>query len=631
MLQSIRDKTSGWIAYLIVFLISVPFALWGVNSYFGGGELAPAATVNGVEISAQDLDSAYANYRRRLAEVFGGTIPEAFSDESTMKDQVLTQLIEEAALRAYSESQHYRISDQQLNEMIRSMDVFHRDGVFDPEIYQRQVRSLGFSTAGFEQQLRRSQSMAQLQTGISATAFTVPDINQKLADLSSQTRNIRILTSKLASDDVSISEDEISRHFKDNAKRYMTEEQVKIDYIEVSLAAIKAAIEIDDGQIRARYDENRDAYTSDEIRVASHILLTVAADASEEESRAVEEKLRGIRAQLDSGASFTELAKLHSQDPVSAAEGGDLGEVERGMMVQPFETVLFDLNVDDISDPVKTSFGWHLIQLNGVAGGEVKSFDDLRDELADEIKSEMAESQIYDLTDNLANIAYEQPDSLEPAAEQLGLILQTSGWFGRFSGEGIAVEAKIRTAAFSPEVFSEGRNSEAIELPDSRVVYIHLNEHKPAAPRQLDEVRDQIITELKRRKGREGNLAKGKVALESLKSGQSMESVASGWNVEITNPGIIDRKSTIVDTDLVSLAFTMPRPDGASMFQGFEHANGDYSLVELTAVSTAEDGDSSEEQLKSLITATAGQEYQSVLKLLANQADVVRTPISELQ
>jgi len=631
MLQSIRDKTSGWIAYLIVFLISIPFALWGVNSYFGGGELAPAATVNGVEITAQNFDTAYANYRRRLAEVFGGTIPEAFSDESTIKDQVLTQLIEETALRSYSENRHYRIGDQQLNEMIRSMDVFHRDGVFDPEVYQRQVRSLGYSSAAFEQELRRTQAMGQLQTGISVTAFTVPQVSQKLADLSNQTRDIRVLTSKLDIGDIDISENEINKHFEDNAAAYMTDEQVRIDYIEVSLAAIKASIEIEDEQVRAKYEENREAYTSDEVRTASHILLTVASDASVEKSRAVEEKLQDIRTQLDSGASFGELAKLHSQDPVSAEEGGNLGEVERGMMVQPFETVLFGLKEGDISDPVKTSFGWHLIQLNGIEGGEVRSFDDLRDELADEIKSEMAESQIYDLTDNLANIAYEQPDSLEPAAEQLGLNLQTSDWFGRFSGEGIAAETKIRAAAFSPEVFKEGRNSEPIELPDSRVVYIHLHEHKPAAPRQLEEVRDQIVVELKRRKGREDNLSEGKAALESLNSGQSMESIASDWNLEITNPGIIDRNSTIIDADLINLAFTMSRPDGESVYQGFEHANGDYSLVELKAVRTAEVGNASEEESKSLTTATAGQEYQSVLKLLANQADVVRTPISELE
>ena len=631
MLQSIRDKTSGWIAYLIVFLISIPFALWGVNSYFGGGELAPAATVNGVEVTAQNLDVAYANYRRRLAEVFGGTIPEAFNDESTMKNQVLTQLIEETALRSYSESHRYRIGDQQLNEIIRSMDVFQRDGVFDPEIYQRQVRSLGYSTAGFEQELRRSQAMAQLQTAISITAFTVPEVGEKLSSLSNQTRDIRVLTSHIDVDDISISEDEINQHFEDNAKSYMTDEQVKIDYIEISLAAIKASIEIDEEQVRAKYEENRNAFTSDEIRTASHILLTLNADASEEESRAVKEKLQDIRAQLDAGAAFAELAKLHSQDPVSAAEGGVLGEVERGMMVQPFETVLFDLNVGDISNPVKTSFGWHLIQLNGVEGGDVQSFDELRDELADGIKSEMAESQIYDLTDNLANIAYEQPDSLEPAAEQLGLVLQTSDWFSRFSGEGIAAETKIRTAAFSPDVFNERRNSEAIELPGSRVVYIHLNDLKPAVSRQLGEVRDQIITELKRHKSREENLAKGKAALEGLNSGQSMESVASDWNVEITNPGIIDRSSTIIDTDLVKLAFTMPRPDGSSVFQGFEHANGDYSLVELTAVNTTQHADSSKEQLKSLTTATAGQEYQSVLKLLASRAEVVRTPLSELE
>ena len=631
MLQSIRDKTSGWIAYLIVFLISIPFALWGVNSYFEGGELAPAATVNGVEITAQNLDIAYANRRRQIAEMFGGSIPEAFDDESTMKNQVLTQLIEETALQSYSENQHYRIGNQQLNEIIRSMDVFHQDGVFDPDIYQRQVRSLGFSTAAFEQQLRRNLAMAQLQTGISSTAFVVPHVSQKLANLNSQTRDVRVLTTRLDSDDINVTDDEVNQYFEANSASFMTEEQVRINYIEISLAAIKESIVVNDEQIRTKYEESRDAYTSDEIRTASHILLTVDPDASEEENLSVEEKLKEFRTQLESGISFAELARQHSQDPVSAAEGGDLGEIERGMMVQPFETVLFDLNVGDISDPVKTSFGWHLIQLNKIEGGEVQSFDEVRDRLADEIKSEMAESQIYDLTENLANIAYEQPDSLEPAAEQLGLKLQSSDWFGRFSGEGIAAEAKVRTVAFSPEIFEEGRNSEAIELPDSRVVYIRVKEHKPASSQELSDVREQIVAELNQRKGREESLSRGKAALLALRSGQSFESIASEWSVSITNPGTIDRNSTIIDTDLVKLAFTMPRPEGELEFQGFQHTNGDYSVVELKAVNSPDADDIVAEDLKSLTTAIAGQEYQSVIKLLTNQAEVLRTPLSELE
>ncbi len=218
MLQSIRDKTSGWIAYLIVFLISVPFALWGVNSYLGGGEIAPAAVVDGQEISLRDLDTAYANYRRRLAQVFGGAIPEGFGDESLMKDQVLSQMIEEYSLRSYADKKRLRIGDQQLNEAIRSMDVFHTDGKFDPAIYQRQIASLGYSTAGFEFELRQTQAMEQLQTAISATAFTIPSTRETLQNLTNQSRTIRLLTRKLDSDNYSIGDEEVDEYFGKNTE-----------------------------------------------------------------------------------------------------------------------------------------------------------------------------------------------------------------------------------------------------------------------------------------------------------------------------------------------------------------------------------------------------------------------------
>jgi len=174
MLQAIRDKVTGWIAYGIIFLISVPFALWGVNSYLGGGEAAPAAVVNGEEITLRDLDQAYASYRQRLSQLFGGSIPESLGSESILREQVLGQLVEEIALRQYTQDQYYRIGDEELNRIIRSMDVFQRDGQFDTEIYQSQLRSLGYSPLGFEQELRRTNAMDQLQSGIIATAFDIP-------------------------------------------------------------------------------------------------------------------------------------------------------------------------------------------------------------------------------------------------------------------------------------------------------------------------------------------------------------------------------------------------------------------------------------------------------------------------
>jgi peptidyl-prolyl cis-trans isomerase D len=630
MLQAIRDKVTGWIAYAIIFLISVPFALWGVNSYLGGGEALPAATVNGEDISSRDLDTAYASRRRQLAELFGGTIPAGFGDENFLKERVLTQLIEEYALRQYADKKRYRIGDEELNKLIRSMKVFHSDGQFDSSIYRAQLESQGYSPAGFEQEFRRTQSIDQLQTAINATAFILPEQQKQFFSLSNQTRKIRVLTRPVDSDTYVISEQEVEDYYQANAGRYMTSEQVKIDFLEVSLESIKSLVDVPEDQLLDRYQLAKESYTSAEYRTASHILLTVEDDSSKDESDQVRDRLADIRARIATGEDFAALARQFSEDPGSVADGGNLGEIEKGMMVQPFEKALFSMQVGELSEPIKTTFGWHLIKLDQVSGGETRSYDEVRVDIEDEIRSDLAESQIYDLVENLANLAYEQSDSLSPAAEQLGLELQTSQWFDRQAGTGIALELQIRNVAFSNDVLNQGINSEAIELADSRVVFLRINDRKPPAQQALDEVSDAIIETLKQDKGRQHNKLVGEQAFDALKSGKSLDDIAADWNIDLVDQGFIGRDDPALDRNLLRLAFRMKKPADGLVFDQLAHANGDYSLVELSAV-ISNDSDVDSERAKALSSTAAGADYQAVLKVLASRAEVVRTPLSEIQ
>jgi len=630
MLQAIRDKLTGWILYAVILLISIPFALWGVNSYLGGGEALPAATVNGVDITSRDLDTAYASYRQQLEQVFGGAIPPALGDESVLKEQVLTQLIEDYALRQYADQQRYRIGDDELNKLIRSMDVFQSDGQFDAQIYQAQVGSQGYSPAGFEQEFRRSQSMDQLKAAINATAFIVPAQQKRFVSLSNQTRKIRVLTRAVNSAAYVVSAQQIEDYYQKNANQFMTSEQVKIDFLEVSLERVKSLVEVSEDQLFERYQETIESYTSPESRSASHILLTMEDDVSEDESRQVQDRLLDIRAQIAAGEDFAKLARESSQDPGSAADGGNLGEIEKGMMVQPFETALYALQEGEVSEPIKTAFGWHLIKLEQVSGGGTSSFEEARADVEDQIRSDLAESQIYDMTENLANLAYEQSDSLLPAAEQLGLELQTSEWFDRYSGTGIALDPQIRNIAFSDDVLNQGVNSEAIELTGNRIVFIRLNERKPAVQKSLDEVNDAIIAVLKQEKGREDNELAGKQALVALNAGKGLDEIATEWGAETVDSGFIARDNTEVDSNLITRVFRMIKPANGLVFDGMTHPNGDYSLVELSAV-ISNDSDIDSKRVEALSSASAAADYQMVLKLLANRAEVVRTPVSQLQ
>ena len=626
MLQAIRDKVTGWIAYGIIFLISIPFALWGVNSYLGGGELAPAAIVNGEEISARDLDQAYANYRQRLAQLFGGSIPESFGNEAMLRETVRDQLIEEFALRQYVLKQRYRISDSDLNRMIRGMDVFQRDGQFDTAIYEAQLRSLGYSPLGFEQELRTNGAMEQFQTGIRATAFLTPLSRKQYANLTNQTRKIRTLGFNADADDLEFSEAEIEQHYQANSDRYRTPDQVRIDYIQVSLDNVKNSIEVESDDLRLRYEDHRDAYTTAETREASHILIKVDSDEDSEQALA---RINEIRERIVAGESFADLAREFSEDPGSAADGGNLGDIERGVMVQTFEAALFEMQADQLSEPVRTGFGWHLIKLHAISGGETRPFESVRDELEDEIRTELAEGQIYNLVENLANLAYEQSDSLLPAAEQLDLALQTSDWFSRSSGQGIAAEGQVRQLAFSPEVLQQGLNSEAIELGNDRIVFIRLNEFKPSEQQPLEQVRDRVESELRVNRLRDLNSSSGREALAALNDGKSLDEVAAERGLNIVDSGFITRQQAGIDGAIRQRAFRMNKPEQSAVYDGLSLSDGSYVIVELSAV-LSNDTEVDQQTLDSLVDAVSSAEYQAAMKMLSNTAEVVRTPLEDL-
>ena len=627
MLQAIRDKVTGWIAYGIIFLISIPFALWGVNSYLGGGEVPPAAMVDGEEITVRDLDQAYANYRQRLAQLFGGTIPETFGSESILREQVLSQLIEERVLRQYAQKQRYRIGNDELNKMIRRMDAFQRDGQFDTDIYQSQLRSLGYSPVGFEQELRISGSMEQFQNGILETAFVAPVFKDRFTQLGNQTRKIRSLTYRVDTNSIQVDNAEIEQHYQAQANRYRIPEKVKVDYIELSLDGIKANIDVRADDVLARYQENQAAYTSTEIREASHILIKVTEDEPADQALA---RITEIRQRIINGEEFSDLARALSEDPGSADSGGNLGEIERGVMVQPFEAALFSMQVDQLSEPVKTAFGWHLIKLHSISGGETQSFESLRASLEDEIKTELAETQIYDLVENLANLAYEQPDSLSPAAEQLDLSVQTSDWFDRSAGEGIAAEPKIRQIAFSPEVLTQGLNSEAIELGDDRVVFLRLHQREASTPQPLEQVRELITAELVKIKASELSQKAGADALAELEAGKSLEDLAREWSSSISDLGFIQRNQSDVDAAILNRAFSMRKPDQGKVYDGLSKSSGEYVILELSAV-VSNDTVTDSEALDRLVQGLGNLEYQAVLKLLTSRADITKTPPEDLE
>jgi peptidyl-prolyl cis-trans isomerase D len=464
----------------------------------------------------------------------------------------------------------------------------------------------------------------QFQNGIRQTAFVTPVARKQFSSLQNQTRKIRTLSYRPDPSSVQVDDSEIEQYYLSNTERYMTPEQVKVDYIELSLGSIKDSIEVDESEIEARYQDNLAAYTTPEFRDASHILITVDEDTDDATAL---QQVEDIRARIQAGESFAALAKEFSQDPGSAADGGSLGEVGRGEMVPTFEAALFALQPNEISEPVKTGFGWHLIQLHSITGGESRPYESVKGELEDEIKSEKAEVQIYELVERVSNVVYEQPDSLQPAADQFDLRLLTSDWFDRFNGTGIAAQAMIREKAFSDEIKQQAVNSGAIQLDENHVVFMRLNDSRPAQVQSLDQVKDRVKAELISQKLSESSLKAGTEALAALGSGKRLEDVAEEWSTPVIDHGFVGREQADIGTEILRRGFSMAKPEQGPVFDGLSQNGGEYVIIELSAVLSNDD---QQEGADNLRRTQAGVDYQSVLQYLGARADVVRTPLDEV-
>lgn len=634
MLQAMRDRVTGWIAYIIVFLISIPFALWGIQQYFGGGEDVPAATVNDTEISQRSFEYEYARTRQQLLESFGGQLPPGLADDQQLKSEVLERLINEELLTQHAGEFNYRVADPDLGAMIRSLQAFQENGEFTKRAYEAQLRSQGMTPAEFEGRLRNALRLEQLQNGVRASALITDEQLQALYRLEAQQRELAylVLPRSNYTDRVVLQEDELKRYYDANAARFMRPERVKLNYIELSVEQLANTVPVDDALLEQLYEEYRNTFVPQEKRQARHILVRVPEDAGEDKALQAKVRLLEARERIRAGESFAEVAKDVSDDPGSAAQGGDLGQVERGMMVAPFEEALFALEVGEISEPVKTRFGWHLIQLEAVESTKPQSLQQVGERLKRDYQLREAENRFYDLAESLATEAYEQPDSLLPAAEALGLTVQQTDWVTRGTGEGIAASARVRTAAFSEEVLKQGINSEMLELDSNHVAAVRVAEHQSAAQRSFDDVRDEVEAALRAQKVDELMAADVAALREAVAAGEDMAALAEQYAAELQQTGLIGRGAAEVPAAIVGAAFGMGREtEGPEALTSVSLADGDRAVLRLLTVKDP-DPAAMPEQMKAQLVALlqrryAERDFGALLAAMKTKAEIQRNPL----
>ena len=590
MLQSIRDGAQGWLAWVIVVIICVPFALWGIQEYLHPSPKRVIAEVNGAELSETDFQQRVNQQKQRLYAMLQNQDMDLSFMNKQIRQSTLNQMIEEEVLVQSARNANMRIGDALLSSRIHSIPAFQENGKFSQERYEQAIRNQYPSPVAFEMAVRRELLANQIREGVLRSAVFTDYDQQQHTRLSKQQRSISylIIPASRFNDSVTITDSDIESYYKEHAAQYMTPEKVSIEYVELSQDDLISPQTVDEKSLKELYEERKASFTTPGQFQARHILVKFdSEEPAEVETASI--KARDLLAKINAGESFEELAKLSSDDGGSKNKGGNLGWFGEGAMVKPFEDAVKTMQVGEVSDLVRTQFGWHIIKLEDIKPEKIRTFAEVRDQLNKDIQTERSESAFYEKAERFANLAFEHPESLSVLTETLGLQSKTSELFDRSGGnrQNIISNRKVIEAAFSGTVLKERFNSDVIGIGEQHIVVLRLREHEPAQPKSLADVKPEIVTALKQERTKVEAQTLGKTLLEQIKQNGDSEKLGKVNDLSWSPAHWIGRKdTTLKQPAIVREVFKMGQPpkENKALYQGIELSNGDYAIVALLAV-----------------------------------------------
>ena len=509
-------------------LITLPFAFWGVDSYVRNSDAGnSAASVGGSKIAPQEFQQALREQQERMRPALGGKVDPAMLDNPEMRRAVIEGLVNQRLLALHANKSKLSVSNEQLVQFIASAPALQENGKFSQQRYDMMVASQGLSKEAFEARVRQDLAMQQALLAVSAGSLP----GRAAADrwLAAQLEEREIAEAVLRPDayagQVKLAADAVKNFYDANRKQFEVPEQVRAEFLVLSLDKMAAQLAPSEDEVRTYYQSHPERYRQGEERRASHILIMAQKGAPADADKAARAKADEVLAQLrKSPADFAKLAKQHSQDPGSAEQGGDLSWFGRGMMVPPFEQAVYALKENDISDVVRSDFGYHIIKLTGIRAERVRPLEQVRAEIAEELKRQSAAKKYAEAAEGFTNSVYEQADSLQPAAEKYKLAVQRSDWIVR-GGQAMPpfTNAKLATALFADDAVKNKRNTEAVEVAANTLVAARVVEHKPAALQPLESVAASIEKLLLRQEAAKLAAADGAAKIAALAKGDKVD------------------------------------------------------------------------------------------------------------
>jgi len=607
MLSSIKNKTKGWVAYLIVGLITIPFALFGINEYFTGASNIVVASVDEQEISKEEFLTEFNPQKRRLQQKLAEKYNTDF--DTVLKQSIINQMIDRRLLDQLAERMSHATSNSELNAIIQTNELFQDQGRFSLEKYKNLLRLNGYSASQYESIRAKELTQNQIKYNLLDSAFMLPSQLEKLQNLNDQQREFSYI--KLAADDytakVNVDEKSVKDYYQNQKESFFAPEQAKIEFVELSLAEVAKSIDVTDDELFNFYEDDQARFTTEEERQAQHILLETKEMADE------------VLALLDAGGDFSKLAAQYSQDTGSKDTGGDLGMFGRGVMVDAFEKSAFALQEGQVSGAIKSEFGYHIIKLNKIQAGSVKPFESVKSELTKLYTQAQAQKNLYNLTEQLANLAYEA--SLEEVASQMALKVSVSEFFDR---KDTKLDAKMLAAAFSDVVLNKGDNSEVLELDQDRFVVLRLKQKLPQRQKTFEEVKGEINTHLTRLLAKTfvDNIAAQIVKSSESGDDKSVSQLMDKNSLKWTTLGWVKRDTKKADISIVNKAFSLSKPKSGSVFSAQSLDRRNAVVINLTGVKVSNSKTSQANLETVLLGFESNEVFVNILQTLRAQAEI---------
>lgn len=606
MLQDIRDKSQGWTAKIIIGVIVVLMAFTGVEAVFQATSNSQnAAEVNGQAITQNELAQAADMQRRQLMQRLGKDFDASLLDDKMLKDAALKGLIERKVMLQSATEAGFALSSASLDQVILQIPAFQENGKFNADLFDQRIRQQGYNRMQFRHELEKDILASQLQAGVAGSSFVTDDEILAFARLEKQTRDFATLLIKADPKSVVLDDEQLQAYYNEHKSQFMSQEQVVLEYIELKKSAFFDQVEVSDEDLQLAYE--KEIANLAEQRQAGHILLEVSDKLTDDQAKA---QLVSLKQRLDQGEDFAALAKEFSKDPGSATKGGDLGYAAPGVYDVAFEEALYALKPGEVSAPVRSQFGWHLIKLLGVQAPQVPSFASLKDKLVNDLKAQQVEARFVDVSKELEDAAFEASDLSQPAQEH-GLQVKTSAAFGREGGVGITANRQVIQAAFSQEVLEDAANSGAIELDPETVVVLRVKEHLQPVLLPFADVSAAIRQQLTVERASEAAKAQGEALLTSLREGKTpLTQAQTGQTWTLVEAATRNQEG--VDPLVLQQVFRMPKPSSAQQptFVGISLASGDFVLARLNGVNAPVEALSDEDKTmyRRFLTSRSGQQ-----------------------